>query len=366
MRFALLLSSVELFLWRISRGDQTCGLHAGRIRGRCGVNDLFAGPPLDAAVFESASVPAGTLAVTERLRRDGAIAPALSAAGIRELRRSPPGAAGALRAEPRSGHAVERVIDGPAGPLRLRVLRSGEVRACYLHLHGGGWALGGADRQDQTLSRFASAARLAVVSLDYRLAPEHPHPAACADCVAAIHWLAANGQRELGAARLIVAGESVGSHLAALALLALRDLGEVEAVAAANLAYGVYDVSMTPSARRWGDQRIVTSTADLAFFAEQYAPCERHRDADVSPLYAELTGLPPALFSCGTLDPLLDDTLFMAARWRAAGGEAQLAIYPGAPHEFLNLRDPISAEHQARQRMIGFVEHVLADDGLAT
>jgi alpha/beta hydrolase fold len=88
-----------------------------------------------------------------------------------------------------------------------------------------------------------------------------------------------------------------------------------------------------------------------------------HRDADVSPLYADLTGLPPVLFSCGTLDPLLDDTLFMAARWRTAGGEAQLAIYPGAPHEFLNLRDPISAEHQARQRMIGFIEHVLADDG---
>jgi acetyl esterase len=213
--------------------------------------------------------------------------------------------------------------------------------------------------------RFASAARLAVVSVDYRLAREHPHPAAHADCVAAIRWLAANGQRELGAARLIVAGESAGAHLAALALLALRDRGELEPVAAANLAYGVYDVSMTPSARRWGDERIVITTPDLAFFAEQYAPRERHRDADVSPPYADLTALPPALFSCGTLDPLLDDTLFLAARCQAAGSKARLAIYPGAPREFLNLRDPISAEAQARERMIGFIEHVLADDGQA-
>jgi acetyl esterase len=177
-----------------------------------------------------------------------------------------------LAVEPPSDFAVERVIDGPAGPLGLRVLSSGKVRACYLHVHGGGWALGGPDRQQQTLLRFASAARVALVAVDYRLTPEHPHPAGLADCVAAIRWLAANGQRELGAGRLIVGGESAGAHLAALAVLVLRDRGEIESVTAANLAYGVYDVSMTPSARRWGDQRIVINTPELTFFAEQYAP----------------------------------------------------------------------------------------------
>lgn len=132
---------------------------------------------------------------------------------------------------------------------------------------------------------------------------------------------------------------------------------------AANLAYGVYDVSMTPSARRWGDRRIVTNTAELAFFAAQYAPTARHRDPDVSPLYADLSGMPVALFSCGTLDPLLDDTLFVAARWRAAGRPAELALYPGAPHEFLNLRDAIPAASDARERMVGFVDRVLTDTG---
>jgi dienelactone hydrolase len=167
----------------------------------------------------------------------------------------------------------------------------------------------------------------------------------------AIRWLAANAERELGAGRLIVGGESARAHLAALALLVLRDCGEIEAVSAANLAYGVYDISMTPSARRWGDRRVVIHTPDLAFFAAQYARAARHRHPDVSPLYADLTGMPTALFSCGTLDPLLDDTLFIATRWQAAGSPAQLAIYPGAPHEFLNLRDPIPAAPDARQQV---------------
>jgi acetyl esterase/lipase len=269
------------------------------------------------------------------------------------------GAGGVLRVEPRSDRAVERAIDGPGGPLRLRILRPDEPRACYLHVHGGGWALGGPDRQDRTLLRFADAARVAVVAVGYRLAPEHPHPAGMEDCLAAIRWLAAHGGRELGARRLIVAGESAGAHLAALALLALRDHREIEAVTAANLAYGVYDVSMTPSARLWGDRQIVISTPQLAHFAEQYAPPERHRDPDVSPLYADLTGMPPALLHCGTLDPLLDDTLFMGARWRAAGSPAELALYAGAPHEFLTLREAIPAASDARRRMVAFVDRVL-------
>jgi acetyl esterase len=321
-----------------------------------------AGLWLDPDVFDPASVPDATLAVTDRLRRDGEAAPALTRAGVEAMQRSPPSPGGPLAVEPPSARAVECVIDGPGGPLRLRVLRPGAVRACYVHLHGGGWALGGPDRQDQTLWRFASAAGVAVVAVGYRLAPWHPHPAGRADAVAAIRWLAANGERELGSGRLIVGGESAGAHLAALALLDLRDRGEIEAVTAASLAYGVYDVSMTPSARRWGDERIVISTPDLAFFADQYAPRERHRDPDVSPLYADLAGMPPALFSAGTLDPLLDDTLFMAARWAAAASPVELALYPGAPHEFLNLSDPIPAASEARDRIAAFVDRVLDGD----
>ena len=89
------------------------------------------------------------------------------------------------------------------------------------------------------------------------------------------------------------------------------------------------------------------------------AQSERHRDPDVSPLHADLARLPPALFSCGALDPLLDDTLFVAARWEAAGNAAKVALQPGAPHELLNLRDRISAEADARRAMADFVDRVL-------
>jgi acetyl esterase len=297
---------------------------------------------VDSALFDPASVPSSTRTATDRLRREGAPAPAV------------------LREEPPDELAADRVIPGPGGGLRLRILAPVRARALYLHVHGGGWASGGADRQDHTLLRFATAARVAVAAIDYSLAPEHPHPAAIGECVAAIRWLVANGERELGAASVIVGGESAGAHLAACALVLLRDREELAGVVGATLAYGVYDVSMTPSARLWGDQRIVVSTPDLAFFAAQYAPVARHRDADVSPLYADLGGMPPALFSCGTLDPLLDDTLFMAARWQEAGNHAELALYPGAPHEFLNLRHPIAAEDEARERMLDFIDSVLA------
>jgi acetyl esterase len=271
-----------------------------------------------------------------------------------------------LAIEPRSDRATEHVVDGPGGPLRLRVLTAGSARAAYLHVHGGGWARGGPDHQDQTLLRFARAAHVAVVTVGYRLAPEHPHPAGRDDCVAALRWLGANGERELGTRRLVVGGESAGAHLAALALLVLRDHGELGAVTAANLAYGVYDVSMTPSARLWGDERIVVNTPDLARLAAQYAPPERHRDPDISPLYADLGGMPAALFTCGTRDPLLDDTLFMAARWQAAGSPAELALYPGATHEFLNLQDPVPAAARARARMIRFIDRVLDHDRSTT
>ncbi|HEY4279296.1 MAG TPA: nitroreductase/quinone reductase family protein [Conexibacter sp.] len=317
------------------------------------------GRALDPAVFAPASVPAATAEAIEALRRAGAATGALSVTHLDAMRAPHPDRPGPLRVEPRSEDAVEHVIYGPGGPLRLHVLAPGAVRACYLHLHGGGWTFGAGDDQDQTLSQLARAAGVAVVSLDYRLAPEHPHPAAVEDCVAAIRWLIANGARELGCARVVVGAESAGANVAALALLALRDRGELASVVAASLAYGVYDVSMTPSARRWGDERIVISTRDLAFYADQYAPPARRRDPDVSPLYADLRDLPPALFTVGTGDPLLDDSLFMAARWQAAGNDARLSVFPGAPHELLNLRNPIAAEQEARARIVSFLDGVL-------
>ena len=135
-----------------------------------------------------------------------------------------------------------------------------------------------------------------------------------------------------------IGGDSAGAHLSAVTLLRLRDRHAITgAFAAANLIYGVFDLAMTPSQRNWGERNLVLTTAVMRYFEETFLPGmddEAKRDPDVSPLYADLRDMPPALFSVGTLDPLLDDTLFMEARWRAAGGRTELRIWPEAIHAF--------------------------------
>jgi acetyl esterase len=243
--------------------------------------------------------------------------------------------------------ARERLIPARAGKLRLRVLApEREARGIYLHLHGGGWVLGDCDLQDPLLWELAQATGLCVASLGYRLAPEHPYPAAPDDCEDAAIWLLEHGAKELDAPPVFaIGGESAGANLSVVTLLRLGDRhGITGAFRAANLVYGCYDVSMTPSQRLWGERRLPLSTAAIRWFHDQYVPehtDEQRRAAGISPLYADLHGLPPALFSVGALDPMLDDSLFMSARWRAAGNDAQLVVYPEAAHQFI--RFPVTA-----------------------
>jgi len=274
---------------------------------------------LEALLATQPSVHTLPVAVTRRVRREGKgiFPPAVFLPRARDL-----------------------VIPGRGGDLRLRIVVPGAAPAgVYLHMHGGGWTLGSADLQDVQLAEVADATGLAVVSVDYRLAPEHPFPAGPDDCEDAARWLIDRGAKELGApARLTLGGESAGAHLAVLTLLRLRDLHGISgAFCAANLVYGGFDMSMSPSARLWGDRYLVLSAPVLDFFADNFLPGldrESRRRPEVSPLYADLRGMPPALFTVGTLDPLLDDSLFMAARWSAAGARAELRVWPESIHGF--------------------------------
>jgi acetyl esterase/lipase len=256
-------------------------------------------------------------------------------------------------------------IEGPRGPVTLRIIApEGEAKGTFLHVHGGGWTLGESDGQDVRLQRLARDTGLAVVSVDYRLAPENPFPAGPDDCEAAALWLIGDeGEAALPAAGpRAIGGDSAGGHLAALTLLRLRDRhGITGAFDAAVLQYGCFDLSMTPSQRRWGDRNLVLSTPIIAWFADQFLPAhsaEQRRDPDVSPLFAELSGMPPAIFTIGTSDPLLDDTLFMEARWRHAGHPTELRIWPEAPHGFVSLPMSVAdvalgAEHDFLRRTLG-------------
>src|SRR5207302_1916612 len=116
--------------------------------------------------------------------------------------------------------------------------------------------------------------------------------------------------------------------------------GITDAFAAAVLQYGSFDLSMTPSQRLWGDRNLVLSTPIIRWFADQFLPDknpEHRRDPDISPLFADLSKMPPAIFTVGTEDPLFDDTLFMEARWRATVASSELRIWPEAPHGFVSL-----------------------------
>jgi acetyl esterase/lipase len=233
----------------------------------------------------------------------------------------------------------------------------------YLHFHGGGWTLGACDEQDPRLRELAEATGLAALSVDYRLAPEHPFPAAADDCEDAALWLLDGALAELGVpARLTIGGESAGAHLSVLTLLRLRDgHGVVGAFEAATLLYGCFDLSLTPSARAWGDRDLVLSRPIINWFGDLFLPgksLEERRDPGVSPLYADLRALPPALFSVGELDPLIDDSLFMHARWLAAGNDAELQVWPESAHAFMAF--PLELSRRALAAQHAFLSRVAA------
>ena len=170
-----------------------------------------------------------------------------------------------------------------------------------------------------------------------------------------------NARREFGCERFAIGGESAGAHLSAVTLLRLRDRHGATPFCAANLVYGCYDLGFTPSVRRWGERNLVLSTPIIAWFTDHFVPdTARRADPDISPLHADLRGLPPALFTVGTLDPLLDDTLFMAPRWLAAGNRAELAIYPGGVHGFNLFPLPLGAA--ALRRSESFLAAALGEN----
>jgi acetyl esterase len=201
-----------------------------------------------------------------------------------------------------------------------------------------------------------------MASIGYRLAPEDPYPAAPDDCEDAVLHLLEHGPTLLAApARFAIGGESAGAHLSVVTLLRLRDRhGIDDRITAANLVFGAYDFNGTPSTLLWGDRNLVLSVPIIRWFTENFLPgltFEQRRDPDISPLYARLNHMPSALFTVGTLDPLLDDTLFMSERWTSAGNQAEVAVYPEAVHGFNAY--PIGVARAANARQARFLRETL-------
>jgi acetyl esterase/lipase len=241
-----------------------------------------------------------------------------------------------------------RAAQTPLGRVRVTLPR-GAPAGVLLHVHGGGWTLGAPDQYDAVTAPLAHDSGWAVASVPYRLAPEDPWPACIDDVEAAALWLVEAAAREFGTARLAIGGDSAGAHLAAAALLRLRARGLAGRFSAALLRYGVFDLRLTPSARLWGERRLILTTPTIDWFVDNLTAGDRtlREDPALSPLLADLSGFPPSLLQVGTADPLLDDTLFFAARLAAAGVPRQVGVYPGGAHAFDRFDLVIAREAQA-------------------
>jgi acetyl esterase len=310
--------------------------------------------PLDPALFRADAISEETRRFNEAIIELLTPMPNWWEVGAQNVRDSRARGEGPFPPTPKSARARTITIAGKGGRIPLRIVSPENPAGVYLHIHGGGMVLGSADLQDPTLERVNEKTGLACVSVEYRLAPENPYPAAPDDCEAAALWLAKNAQAEFGSGVLAIGGESAGGNLAAVTLLRMRDRHGFTGFRAANLVYGAYDLSMTPSQKQFGNHRLVLRTLDMEQFTAAYLPGHHDlRHPDISPLYADLKGLPPALFTIGTRDGLLDDSLFMFMRYIAAGNRAELAVYPGGAHAFNFF--PISIAAQANARMDAFL-----------
>lgn len=244
-----------------------------------------------------------------------------------------------------------RRIDWKGHSVSLRILKpAGPVRGVYVDYHGGGWAIGAASMDDRVNARIARDCGVVVVSVDYQTLPDIDLPGMIAQCAAAADWAFEHAEVEFGASDMFVGGESAGAHLAACSILRVKDRADFARLKGAVLFYGPYDLSCTPSVRVAARDTLVLDGPAMTGGLAKLLPGrseEDRRAPDVSPLYADLRGLPPALLLCGTIDPLIDDSRLMLERWQTANGNARLMIVPEAPHAFNRLTTRVASRANA-------------------
>ncbi len=270
------------------------------------------------------------------------------------LAKQPPG--------PPIHHVVDMVCPGPAGEVPLRLYRpSPAPRALVVYCHGGGWTVGSLDGWDTALRRLANRTGCAVLSVDYRLAPEHAFPAALDDALAATRWAAATTRSLAGSeVPLVVAGDSAGANLSTVAARLLRDAGG-PGIAAQVLLYpstegdvdSVYMHRFEPPA---------LTRAEIAWYYDQYIPERaRRRDPRFAPLHADdLKALPPTFVGTVDGDLLCEEGELYARKLQAHGVLVVTRRYLGTFHGFFTAdRGLLPHSGQAMDDIAAFLDEVL-------
>ncbi|UCD57202.1 MAG: alpha/beta hydrolase [Candidatus Hydrogenedentota bacterium] len=220
------------------------------------------------------------------------------------------------------------------------------------YLHGGGYALGSLNTHRELVSRLSRAAKARALSIDYRLAPEHPHPAAFEDSMAAYRWLLSNGTDP---SRTVIAGDSAGGGLAVATLVALRDAGEPLPAAGVCLSPWVDLEGTGQSATTKAEVDPIVTPEGEKIMARLYAGEANLRAPFISPLYADLHGLPPLLIQVGTAEVLLDDSTRLAERARAAGVNVVLEPWEEMIHVWQFFAAMLPEGQQAIDRIGDFI-----------
>ncbi|NES37406.1 alpha/beta hydrolase [Micromonospora sp. PPF5-17] len=242
--------------------------------------------------------------------------------------------------------AIRSVVSVDAGGVPARLYRDGQHDAMpvVLYAHGGGWVMGSVDTHDGLCRHLAAASGWAVLSVDYRLAPEHPYPAAVDDMARALTWLRGPGaaRHGLDPRRIAVAGDSSGGHLAAVTARRARDAGI--RLAGQLLICPVIDPAADyPALDEYGLDR-----EEMRFFWDAYAPPGTDRSQpDLDPLRADLTGLPPAVVITAELDLLSAEGERYAAGLLAAGVPVTATRYQALIHNFPRKLALFDAAHVA-------------------
>ena len=254
---------------------------------------------------------------------------------------------------------ADLTMAGPGGDLPLRVYRPASERPlpALLYFFGGGWVLGTIDTADGVARSLANSSGALVIVVGYRLAPEHPFPAAIDDCYAALRWVAGHAA-EIGAdpARLAVGGDSAGGNLAAGVTLLARADGPP--LAGQLLVYPNTDQLADDESMRAADDPFLFNRHSVAWYRQYYLLDDGDAASPLaSPLRAEsLAGLPPALVITAEYDPLRDQGEAYARRLADAGVPVELSRYQGMPHGFFTMAGTVDASRAAIARAAAHVQ----------
>ncbi|HEY4280181.1 MAG TPA: alpha/beta hydrolase [Conexibacter sp.] len=265
------------------------------------------------------------------------------------------------------GRVEQRMVDGAEGEIPARVYwphgvdgSSDEPLPLVVFFHGGGWVLCDLDSHDAACRNLASLAEVVVVSVDYRLAPEAPHPAGVEDAYAATCWAHAHAA-ELGGDpdRLVVAGDSSGGHFAAVVALMARDRSGPP-IAYQLLIYPVTQHDFETASYVENGEGYFTTRRHMRWYWEQYLSGGADvEDPYVSPLRADLADLPPAHVITAELDPLRDEGEEYARRLREAGVPTTARRYDGMFHGFFTFPQLLEAAQRANEREFGVLRSQL-------